>query len=179
MCSAGFFSQLYCVSSLSDLLLPICCQKSNHFHVFFMYLFRCYTCSLSTSKSEYRCRFPFLCFPSLRSIPHWSSRALPADNSVQPVPGHLYGHLSGHFPSQIMATYFGRSLKTRFWSPYRHFRIWFQPLPHCKANRKSLATTGFLQPQGLISLVHFVSLSILSYWNSTKDACFKHFLERL
>ena len=118
VCFQPVFSLSYTV-----FLLPICCQKSNHFHVFFMYLFRCYTCSLSTSKSEYRCRFPFLCFPSLRSIPHWSSRALPADNSVQPVPGHLYGHLSGHFPSQIMATYFGRSLKTRFWSPYRHFRI--------------------------------------------------------
>ena len=126
VCFQPVFSLSYTVSLP---FLIFCCQfvarnqKSNHFHVFFMYLFRCYTCSLSTSKSEYRCRFPFLCFPSLRSIPHWSSRALPADNSVQPVPGHLYGHLSGHFPSQIMATNFGRSLKTRFWSPYRHFRI--------------------------------------------------------
>ena len=64
----------------------------------------------------------------------WSllpSRDHPADNSVHPVSGHLYGHLSGHFPGQIMTTYFSQSLKTLFWSPCQHFRIWFRPASGC------------------------------------------------
>ena len=35
----NFFSQLYRISSFSDLLLPICCQKANHFQVISSFLF--------------------------------------------------------------------------------------------------------------------------------------------